>query len=380
MDYLGNFVLEENMTLKTQNLASVPNILLSTTRMWNPGDDFIAFGVRHLLEEIFPRFNPIAYNRNPELHLQRTRYNSLQYTHPKIDKPFKIDLLPYLEKTLMQYDNSWRPSFGLDSIDYCLFAGSPEWYGRMHTPLTTLLENSDIPVAYLGIGSHEGIANHKYEQFSQIDRKLLERSTLITVRDSLLQNILSPASPLLLPCPALFSAKNAQHRQPQKRLRIALSTQPCRRMQSLHSEKNLTFSLNLFKELAKRHDCEIICHYIDEIPPIKDFGLPIRFSYDPRDYEQIYNEFDLTVTTRVHGAGLCASLGVPGYIFSHSTRSDTGKGFLSEVIDVNNETVDGVLNRIETFDVSARSAQLIKHKEIYKARFVELLRGWAKLG
>ena len=70
----------------------------------------------------------------------------------------------------------------------------------------------------------------------------------------------------------------------------------------------------LLERLSKNHDISIIGHYVDDVYVWKDF-LPIIYSYDSNDYFDIYNNFDLTITTRVHGAGICASLGIPGLLF-----------------------------------------------------------------
>ena len=60
-------------------MNKTPHFLLSTTRMWNCGDDFIAFGVRNLITQAHgSHVNFSAYNRAPELH--QGRLNQLQIT------------------------------------------------------------------------------------------------------------------------------------------------------------------------------------------------------------------------------------------------------------------------------------------------------------
>jgi hypothetical protein len=49
----------------------IPNIVHSTTRSWNCGDDFILFGVRRLVEAVLPAHNPVVFNRNPDLIIGR---------------------------------------------------------------------------------------------------------------------------------------------------------------------------------------------------------------------------------------------------------------------------------------------------------------------
>ena len=44
---------------------SRPTGIFSTTRNYNPGDEFILFGIQNVLEEIIGPFNTVYYNRNP---------------------------------------------------------------------------------------------------------------------------------------------------------------------------------------------------------------------------------------------------------------------------------------------------------------------------
>ena len=44
------------------------NILISTTRQWNPGDEFIMMGALCILKNLYGDIlNPIIYNRNPDI-------------------------------------------------------------------------------------------------------------------------------------------------------------------------------------------------------------------------------------------------------------------------------------------------------------------------
>jgi len=49
------------------------NVVFSTTRQWNPGDEFILMGCINLLKEYMGEFNPIIYNRHPQLRRSRKR-------------------------------------------------------------------------------------------------------------------------------------------------------------------------------------------------------------------------------------------------------------------------------------------------------------------
>ncbi|MEJ7712218.1 MAG: hypothetical protein WKF84_20740 [Pyrinomonadaceae bacterium] len=53
------------------------NILFSTTRQWNSGDEFILFGVRQLLHDLGLQYNAIIYNRHPSITPRRSKSKSL---------------------------------------------------------------------------------------------------------------------------------------------------------------------------------------------------------------------------------------------------------------------------------------------------------------
>jgi hypothetical protein len=45
----------------------VKNIVFSTTRQWNPGDEFILAGVRRIFARVGLNYNAIIFNRNPDV-------------------------------------------------------------------------------------------------------------------------------------------------------------------------------------------------------------------------------------------------------------------------------------------------------------------------
>ena len=106
------------------------NIVLSTTRQWNPGDEFILLGTINLLQEYFEQqkdkgiknnfyFNPIIYNRNPQIRRARKR-DFIKMIDNFLGKDF-------IEKFR---DNSVKDRKPMNYTDLVVFAGSPEWIGR----------------------------------------------------------------------------------------------------------------------------------------------------------------------------------------------------------------------------------------------------------
>jgi len=179
-----------------------------------------------------------------------------------------------------------------------------------------------------------------------------------------------------LPCPALFAADYEQLRRGKQK--IALSTQGTLpgNMQRIDQE-TLDYSVQLFRKLAKQYDCTLVCHYIDELyqlQPLLGDVLKFSYSYDARDYIEIYDQFDLLVTTRVHGAGLCASLGIPSVVLAHSARSDTVAGFLADTIQIQSTSIGQLLEHIEQINIQERSEILLAHKAETRQHYLELLR------
>ena len=347
-----------------------PNILFSTTRSWNCGDDFILFGVRNLLSCRVPSFNAIIYNRHPELHYVRARLNkTVHLKDQNSSQEVDLNLHQVMDRVVPKFDNSLRPDLDLSGIDAVVFAGTPEWFGTMVRPVVDGIAKRTLPVAYLGLGSYEKIAELSYEQIPEQDRNSLEAALVVTVREGNAARLLAPLSPQVLPCPALFAAERARHRQgpgSNGKLKIALSLQGCAETNGQRMEKPaFDFARTLFAKLVQRHDCQLVCHYIEDLTELQTiFGdtTEVLYAYDPKDYFDLYDTFDLTVTTRVHGAGLCASLGIPSVVLGHSARSSTTDGFLSEVIDPATATLDEALACVENLVIAERSAALITHK------------------
>ena len=330
-------------------------ILFSTTRNWNVGDEFILFGVRTLLDSIVGPYNPVIYNRNPDLHRGRIRARTAQVRSG--DAEVTADLRPLWERFTFRADNSWTDA-------------------RHTRPLVSSLLEADIPVMYLGLGGWDGLDEVVYDELPRADRTLLERALLVTVRDRLCETLLAPIGTSLLPCPSLFAAPEARPRKKINRIALSMQGRHGESEQAV-SEETWRFSMALGRALARRFTCAVVCHYVDELAtlPTHFADMPVRYSYDAADYFGIYDEFDLTVTTRVHGAGICASLGIPGFLLRHSSRASTAEGFLGEWIDPQGETVDAVVERIASFDVESASRRLMEHKDVQHRGYAELLGG-----
>jgi len=304
-------------------MKRIRNVLFSTTRQWNPGDEFILMGVLNLMRSLID-FNPIIFNRNPEIQRKRSKscFN------------LSFDLGRCRVKLLKPgfYDNSFKEKF-LDEpfINLAVFAGTPEWASMKLKGMYEYVHRNRIPCVYLGIGAGDLF---DFSDLSVMYRRVLERAKLIIVRDNVCRRMLGHLKPVLLPCPSLLAAPKEYERDIGKVMSIGLvfSSSTSAKFNRISKETYL-FQMNLYRRLleayAGRLHIEFICHYIDELPAFyREFpSLKCNYSYDSRDYLDIYNKFDMVIGARVHGIGLAASMGIPGIHIDHDIRGDTCNGF-----------------------------------------------------
>lgn len=357
------------------------NFLFSTTRQWNPGDEFILMGIRRLFEEAGFAFNPIIYNRNPEVTQPRIGWNPLR----RLQRPVRGQRLLSSFLRLGFYDNSFKLGMDGDFIDLAVFAGTPGWFEGSARPLYEAIEQHRIPTLFLGIGSAWSAADLASYIDDPLILKVLSKALLITVRDPVTHEVLSAMNlhPIQLPCPAIFAAARTRKIKRVESIGLiysARSALPNQRVdEAVHGPM-----VELFDRIRKRYSpkmhIEFVAHYIDDLPEFRRTftdNPSIHYSYDARDYLEIYRHFDLVAGARVHGIGLAASLGIPGIYFGHDDRRGTVEGFKSPDIDLRRSGgVDRAMALFETSieSITARHAELIQHKQYSKNRYLDLIR------
>ena len=101
----------------------------------------------------------------------------------------------------------------------------------------------------------------------------------------------------------------------------------------------------------------------------------VNYSYDSKDYIDIYNKFDLVIGGRVHGIGMSASLGIPGIMIKHDSRSSTTDGFLATSINIGT-SVNDIVEIIEakSKNIENESKKLNEHKKETMSKYLEILK------
>jgi len=283
-------------------------VLASTTRQWNPGDEFILWGCKKIMN----LDHVVIYDRNPDLHNKST------------------------------FSNSWRGE-SLEIFDYVLIAGTPEWSGDRLRILYNNVKKYQKPIYFLGIGCHEG-----RRALSQLDRKILSQAKLITVRDGItkqkIESVLNKNIEIL-PCPALFATESIEKKERIKKIGIVIQIPNA----NVHSIWQKTYDdiTNLIKKIKKKYEIILISHYLKELysESWNEFESPVYYSYRAEDYPEIYSKCDFIFSTRLHGTLLAASLEIPTALINPMRRCETAINqipFIKKIKDI--DTVELMLD------------------------------------
>ncbi len=315
----------------TADLSNMTQVLYSTTRQWNPGDEIILRGVRHLIEKIAPGHNPVIWNRNP----------SIRPGNTSLDNSF----------------DSLRHS--LQSMDYVVFAGSPEWTGCRNIPLFQDLLKNDTRCSFIGIGSA-----FSGQLLDQATVSVMQTKTdCIISRDQTTSDILQgwgiPCS--VLPCPSIFS--NAKRKPRTATGKIGLNFQgtrtPWQRIDPVTGKR----CFDIFQMLMSEFDCTVICNYIDELDEATSL-FPrdrIRYSYDSSEYLDFFQEVDVVIGTRLHSCLGAIACGTPAILLG--TENDLRLRGASEIVPVlataNVLNGSSVLHAVRNLDVELESRKII---------------------
>ena len=244
------------------------NILISTTRQRNPGDEFIMMGSLNIMKELYGNIiNPIIFNRNPDIRgganfRNSTRNYKFSYKWDKSTFKGKGGLHELFR--IGHYDNSWKDDMNVSNIDLAVFAGSPEWYGKRLKAMYQAIEKGDIPTIFLGLGAGDSIDFAKSDAI--VDR-VLTMAKVIMTRDKQTEKMLKKYGAMYMPCPALLAAPSNKIVKEVKKIGLIYATHETLKGNNV-SKSMHDYIIDLYKELNKIYDVELVCHYIDEIDKI----------------------------------------------------------------------------------------------------------------
>lgn len=352
------------------------NILFSTTRQWNPGDEFILYGVLNIINHAFNNdYNPIIFNRNPDVR-NGSKWRNLTRSRTATNKWdfFNFKGKGILQETLRigQFDNSCKDDVDSSIIDLAVFAGSPEWHSNRLIPMYKIIERGKIPTLFLGIGAGDDVG---LSMAPPMMSRIIENASLITVRDVNTAQLLKKYNAMYMPCPALLSATGQKIVSDVNRIGLIYATDNTVLGHKVSPELH-EYIIKLYREIAKVYHVGVVCHYIDEIEQARKElpDIDLFYSFDSRDYENIYKNFDIVLGGRVHGIGISASLSIPGIMIKHDKRSSTTDGFLAKSISIGTSYQD-VLQTLEKIcsNIQDYSQKLRDHKRDTLVQYGNLL-------
>ena len=278
------------------------NVLVSSSRQWNPGDEFIMRGCRRLFASLDPQpINWLLWNRNPDLFVDGWK-NSLM----------RPDFM-----TNAQRDPC------LDLVDVVLLAGTPEWFGKpLDRVYRELLRHPEVPLVILGAGSggpELKLAPHELEVLGRHNTLITTRSTALAEE---INRQLGTTKAQAVPCPAFLCSP----------IEADLTGRPaCTGVIAQSSAViNQAVSEEMYQELVAAttawsqrpgQTTEVISLYTDEFMRLSREralkGCAMVYSYEPLDYlERMHMRYNFVLSTRLHGALAAMSCGVPAILLN----------------------------------------------------------------
>ena len=296
------------------------NVLYASTRGWNVGDDFIRMGCERLVEVFWPKHNRMLYDKAP--HVRQAQGGVWEG-----GGEFHANSAGAVKHHGMRFD-------------LLVAAGTPEnSSGRM----MPFFDWTGVPCIGLALGGNPaGFSPPVVEKWRRCEvLTTRSRGYLEEYRKRIGHHV------ECLPCTSLFSADSQKSVGKAERVALGWKSAKGVSMNSMDSEQYQQM-VDLYRELMKSRpalDYVIVCHHIDEVDEaMREFpSLEVRHSYDEHGYFGIYGDCDFVVSPKVHGCGVCASMGIPGVLLPTDRRADTADGFLSFVT----WDLDGVLDRMK---------------------------------
>lgn len=285
--------------------------LAVTTRECNPGDDFILNGVRSLYSE---DTSWAIYNRNPD--------------------------------NKLSFGNQWT-GHSLDTFDEVIVAGSPQWYGGSVQRLYEALVQNPIPISFFGIGVGEaGSLN-----LSELDLAVLRQARAIVTRGDECKNQLETHGlrAVTMVCPAIFSGK-PEPTTGERVSGVLTTRRPNKTSETISTEEQV----ELYKQL---NPDEVIVHHLDEVAEAKRYFKKVWYTYNPDDYARIYKQFDVIVSSRLHGAIFGMAWGKPAFLIDTGSKRCQDAAPQVPLMDFcgPKET----LERLNRLDIVSRSNEIV---------------------
>lgn len=319
--------------------------LCSSTAQWNPGDEWIFQGIKHLFQWHYAArpINWVLYDRSPD----------------SFTAPWRCG-----EKRAKLLGNACHTEFP-EHVDAVVVAGTPEWFGPHMEPLFARFGDGATPFLFLGIGYY-----HENVELNPCEKAILQRA-FVTARDEYAVAALAPygVEPDLLPCPALFSAPLESPSHYVEKIALVLQSDrvPNQNVSTGFKERTLA----LARSLAGQYAVTVVCNYIDEFREFAgSLDLPVLYRAHAADYFEQLLDFDLVVSTRLHSAIAANSMLKLAVILEESPRVRAAAAQFPFLYPATPEDAPAVIAQLRP---AAEARRLLNWKRLFESRYLETL-------
>ncbi len=370
----------DGRSLKQAPAHEIKRVLLVSTLQHNPGDEFIRFGVEHVLRRILPEavFNTV------HKHDPRTIFADFRRREGAHNR-FVASMLYRI------YAMSRRSSDVnlLDRADLVVFAGTPfiwragarllpstcanaEWiaptWGRLfsdlrHKPVLNLAAGTGAPQQR----QLDGILSDS--TVMSFVRRAVRRAKLTTARDAQTRQIIKQLGydiPLI-PCTSLLAARGAglAAREPEY---VAVNVMPS----GAHSWRGQRGDPGRWRDtiekvvasLEKRHELLFVAHSRDEDETAARWfpGHRRFFSADALELLKVYSRARFGICNRVHAAAGIATFGRPALVVGGDSRINLIEQFGLPAVDYREADARAIVDLIDRIEGDGGYAQRLKSR------------------
>lgn len=339
------------------------NFIISGTNFWNPGDDIVRDGVIRILKKIFPDdfLNFLFYNFNADF--------------------FPLDKFSGIHNMLSRSDLKNCREF----IDGIIIAGLSAGL-EIKDLYNWIIENRLTDRVYLiGAGYENDYVAHYINE--EPEKTIFQNARIIVGRTKKKPSLMDELnlSYFHLNCPSILSVKNVKTISNEQKIKsIVFSIQL---PQELGGITNHTcalpmyeLSIELLKELQKNFQVDIIAHHKSEyfhfLKFVKENNYPVNviFSSFYQDLFDVYPDYDLMITTRLHASLFANGFGIPGIIINDTDRhTHCLDGFKYSFWTNNKKNFYEIFNNIQEIPLSIIAEDIKLFKQNLLSNYKELL-------
>jgi polysaccharide pyruvyl transferase WcaK-like protein len=320
----------------------------------NVGDEFIREGIKLILDQILPEYEPYYVSRDTLYDIARNGYDEI-HRSARLKKVMNADLLIWAGGPIF-WKNTQYPS------EFVSTSYNVGWYNLWEEVLKRKEQGKKNIL--LGAGSCQRYADETGQDFLQ-DEKCVNfaksfsaAQDLITTRDTVANEILKSlgVENSVLPCPSFCLGDLYRNTNiPKYGNVIAVNLMPGAGHFRLESEDRDRVSRwhdivkAILPEIRSMFHVLFVAHSPNEVEFMEEFLQPgenIIYSHNWQDYLPIYSRCSFVLSNRIHASVCAAGFGIPSLLVGSDSRLRVGQLCGVPSYHVLDATIDSILNGI----------------------------------